>query len=71
VELPLVISDHSDWTDLLATIKQTQAQEIWVTHGEADALVHWCETEGLAARPLHLLRESEEDKTGEGGDLAL
>ncbi len=25
---------------------------IWVTHGQEDALVHWCETRGLKARPL-------------------
>ena len=47
VELPLVISDHSDWDGLTATIAATGAPEIWVTHGQEDALVHWC----TAARP--------------------
>ena len=42
VELPLVISDHADWDGLTATIDATGAGEIWVTHGQEDALVHWC-----------------------------
>ncbi|MCA1243605.1 ligase-associated DNA damage response exonuclease [Stappia stellulata] len=54
-ELPLVISDHADWDDLRATIKETGAGEVWVTHGAEEALVHWCRGEGLAARPLNLI----------------
>ena len=55
VELPMVISDHSDWPDLCRTIRDTGAGEVWVTHGQEDALVHWCGTEGIRAKPLHLL----------------
>ena len=44
VELPLVISDHADWPELLDTIVETGAEEVWVTHGRDDALV-------LPARP--------------------
>ena len=54
VELPLVISDHSDWNDLTATIRETGAEEVWVTHGREEALVRWCELNGIRARPLHL-----------------
>jgi putative mRNA 3-end processing factor len=54
VELPLVISDHADWDGLTATIAATGAGEIWVTHGQEDALVHWCTTRGLKARPLDI-----------------
>jgi putative mRNA 3-end processing factor len=61
VELPLVISDHADWDGLCATIDATGASEIWVTHGEEDALVHWCETRGLRARPLRLVGYGEEE----------
>ena len=62
VELPLVISDHADWDGLTATVKATGAGEIWVTHGEEEALVHWCKTQGLAARPLALVGYGEEDE---------
>ncbi|RUW01599.1 MULTISPECIES: ligase-associated DNA damage response exonuclease [unclassified Mesorhizobium] len=60
VELPLIISDHSDWDELIATIKETGAEEIWVTHGREEALVRWCELEGIAARPLHLVGYEDE-----------
>ena len=66
VELPLVISDHADWDGLTATIGATGAGEVWVTHGQEDALVHWCTTKGLAARPLDLVGYGDEDE-GEAG----
>lgn len=61
VELPLVISDHADWPALCRTIRETGAEEVWVTHGEEDALVHWCIGEGIAARPLRLVGYGEEE----------
>mgnify|MGYP001058652916 FL=1 len=61
VELPLVISDHADWDGLTRTIAATGAGEIWVTHGQEDALVHWCTTQGLVARPLALVGYGDED----------
>jgi putative mRNA 3-end processing factor len=63
IELPLVISDHADWDGLTATIAATGAGEVWVTHGQEDALVHWCGTRGLVARPLALVGYGEEDDT--------
>jgi len=65
VELPLVISDHCDWDGLTATIAATGASEVWVTHGAEEALVHWCITRGLAARPLHMIGYGEEEEAGE------
>jgi putative mRNA 3-end processing factor len=63
VTLPLVISDHADWDGLTATIAATGASEIWVTHGQEDALVHWCQTKGLKARPLDIAGYGDEDET--------
>lgn len=60
VELPLIISDHSDWDELIATIEETGASEVWVTHGREEALVRWCELQGIAARPLHLVGYEDE-----------
>jgi putative mRNA 3-end processing factor len=65
VELPLVISDHCDWDDLCRSILETQAEEVWVTHGQEDALVHWCLSRGIRAKPLHLLGYGDE----EGGEV--
>lgn len=62
IELPLVISDHADWDGLTATITATGAGEVWVTHGQEDALVHWCKTQGLRAQPLDLVGYGEEEE---------
>jgi len=61
IELPLVISDHADWDGLTATIKATGASEVWVTHGAEEALVHWCATRQLKARPLHMVGYGDEE----------
>ncbi|HEY2227293.1 MAG TPA: ligase-associated DNA damage response exonuclease [Xanthobacteraceae bacterium] len=62
IALPLVISDHADWDGLTATIRATGAGKIWVTHGQEDALVHFCVTHGLEARPLAIVGYGEEDE---------
>jgi len=62
VELPLVISDHADWPQLIDTIGETGAEEIWVTHGREEALIYQLGLMGKRARALALLgREDEED----------
>jgi putative mRNA 3-end processing factor len=63
IELPLVISDHADWDGLTATIAATGAGEIWVTHGQEDALVHWCQSKGLRAKPLDLVGYGDEEES--------
>ncbi|TYR29413.1 ligase-associated DNA damage response exonuclease [Mesorhizobium microcysteis] len=60
VELPLIVSDHSDWDELIETIAATGASEVWVTHGREEALVRWCEMQGIKARPLHLVGYEDE-----------
>lgn len=55
VELPLVVSDHCDWHELLRTIRETGAEEIWVTHGREDALVHQINSMGMKGRALALV----------------
>ena len=60
VELPLIVSDHADWDDLCRTILETGAGEIWITHGAEDALVHWCQSQGLRAQPLNMVGYGDE-----------
>ena len=55
VELPLVISDHADWPELLDTIVETGAEDVWVTHGREDALVYQLGLMGRKARALSLV----------------
>jgi len=61
VELPLVISDHADWPELITTIEETGAGEIWVTHGREDALVHQIGLMGRTGRALALLGREEDE----------
>ena len=65
VEFPLVISDHADWDGLTDTIAATGASEIWVTHGQEEALVHWSKQRGLAARPLAIVGYGDEEDAQE------
>jgi putative mRNA 3-end processing factor len=62
VELPLVISDHADWDELTQTLHDTQAPEIWVTHGNEEALVHYATKAGLKARALALVGYEDEEE---------
>ncbi len=61
VELPLVISDHADWDELTATIGEVAADEIWVTHGREEALVHYATNKGYRARALALTGFEEDE----------
>lgn len=61
VELPLVVSDHADWNELLLTCTQVGAEEIWVTHGREDALIHALALRGLRGRALRLVGYDEEE----------
>jgi putative mRNA 3-end processing factor len=60
-ELPLIISDHCDWPELLQTLKQVNPQELWVTHGREAALVHQAQLMGYQAKALSLIGRSDGD----------
>ncbi len=62
VELPLILSDHADWDELTDTVAEIAPQEVWVTHGREEALVRWCEINGIAARPLHMVGYEDEEE---------
>ncbi|MDH3475518.1 MAG: ligase-associated DNA damage response exonuclease [Rhodospirillales bacterium] len=62
VELPLVISDHADWDELTRTLEEVAAPEVWVTHGNEEALVHHAKGRGIRARALALIGRGEEEQ---------
>ena len=64
-ELPLVISDHADWDELTRTIEDVEASEVWVTHGNEEALVHHASLQGIKARALALVGRGEEEQEQE------
>jgi putative mRNA 3-end processing factor len=60
-----VLSDHADWPALLATIAETGASRVLVTHGWSDALARYlAETRGLDTGTIRTAFE------GEAGELA-
>ncbi|MEO0681833.1 MAG: ligase-associated DNA damage response exonuclease [Pseudomonadota bacterium] len=70
VELPLIVSDHADWDGLTATILETGAEKVWVTHGAEEALCHWAAGQGLDARPLALAGRGDDDEAAPGHEDA-
>jgi putative mRNA 3-end processing factor len=60
-ELPLIISDHADWDELTQTAREVAPSELWITHGESAALVHWATTQGIKARPLAIKGYGDEE----------
>lgn len=62
IEVPLVVSDHADWPDLLRTIEEVNPAEVWITHGREDALLRQLELQGRAARALDIVREEDEEE---------
>ena len=61
-ELPLIISDHCDWPELLQTITEVNPKEVWVTHGREDALMYQAEKMGYKARALSLVGYDEDEQ---------
>ena len=61
VELPLVISDHSDWYELLDTVDEIKPREVWVTHGREETLIYALEQKGIKARALKLIGYEDEE----------
>jgi putative mRNA 3-end processing factor len=61
IELPLVISDHADWQELTDTIQEIAPGEVWITHGNEDALLRWCALNHQPARALRLVGYGEEE----------
>jgi putative mRNA 3-end processing factor len=62
VELPLIVSDHADWAELTQTVRDIAPGELWVTHGEEEALVHWSKQNGIPARPLAIKGYGDEEE---------
>ncbi len=68
VELPLVLSDHADWPELVATFTELKPEEVWITHGREEGLLRWCELNDQPARALRLVGYEEEDDEAGAAD---
>jgi len=61
VDRGFVLSDHADWPGLLRAIEATGAENVWVTHGYSEVLVHWLRERGRNARVVATRFEGERD----------
>jgi putative mRNA 3-end processing factor len=61
VELPLIISDHADWNELILTIGELRPEQLWITHGAEEALLRWSELHGIQAKALSLVGYDEDE----------
>jgi len=43
------ISDHADWNGLLQTVKSTEAEKVYVTHGSTEIFSKYLNEIGIAA----------------------
>lgn len=54
-----VLSDHADWPGLLQTVTDTGASRVLATHGHAEPLARYLQTQGLASGVLRTAWEGE------------
>jgi putative mRNA 3-end processing factor len=66
-----VLSDHADWDGLVRTVRQSRAQQVYVTHGQSDVLARYLrEVEGISAAPLAGHFEAERSGSDEQAEPA-
>ena len=61
VELPLILSDHGDWDELTSTFEELKPREVWLTHGNEEALLRWSHLNGIEAKALSLVGYEDEE----------
>lgn len=59
------ISDHADWKGLLETVKATEAEKIWVTHGQTEVFSRYLNEIGISAEPVKTVFGDEETELDE------
>jgi putative mRNA 3-end processing factor len=64
VDRGFVLSDHADWPALLATIEESGASRVIVTHGHVDVLVRYLSERGVQAQGFETRYGAEEDVDG-------
>ncbi len=62
IELPIIISDHSDWKEILSTIEDVSPYEVLVTHGREEALVYYLNKRNYVSKALNLIGFEDENE---------
>lgn len=55
------ISDHADWKGLLTVVKSSEAEKVYVTHGQSEIFAKYLREIGMDAAPLKTEFGDEED----------
>ncbi len=67
-ERGFALSDHADWDGLLCTVRDSGAQQVYVTHGNSDGLARFLrEEQGISAEPLSGDFAAEREEEGGNG----
>ena len=66
VDRGFVLSDHADWDELLETIRLSEAEHIYVTHGYTEIFSRYLREQGYDAHELETEFEGELAEIGEG-----
>lgn len=63
-----VLSDHADWDELIQAVKQSEAENIYVTHGYATIFSRYLNEQGWNASVVQTNYEGESAELGETAD---
>jgi len=66
VDRGFVLSDHADWDELLETIRLSEAEHVYVTHGYTGIFARYLREQGYDAHELETEFEGELAEIGEG-----
>jgi putative mRNA 3-end processing factor len=67
VDRGFVLSDHADWNGLNQAVKESEATEIYVTHGYSHEFSHWLNEKGIRSSPVQTSFEGELGEINEQG----
>ena len=62
IELPLILSDHADWGEILKTVNDVNPNEVLVTHGREEALVNYLTKKNFKSSSLNLIGFEDENE---------
>jgi putative mRNA 3-end processing factor len=62
VDRGFVLSDHVDWPGLHTAVKESGAEQVWVTHGFVEPVVRFLREQGLDAHGMKTAYEGETDE---------
>ena len=61
IQLPIIISDHADWNEILNTIEEISPEKVLVTHGREEGLLSYLKQKKVSCNALNLIGFEDED----------